>query len=439
MASITGAQIIAALNEWGVVQFLGDTTAESGLSSYLTDTTRLQSTDIAASRFNNCYVRLLSGTLAGQQSRVDYIDVTNGRLYVSPSFSVVVPNDTDYAIYYPGVDPDILDRCRDRALQYTCSQWAMQPLSEIDNSDFEDALAASNWTAQGGPTPFAIQALTFPYESFRNSLLFTNTIANGYARSASLYVQPGQKCYLYIPVSVRVGTAEVVVRNVTAGSNITTSGTATATGRGWSGIELTASIPSGCYELQVWLRGQGATDQIEWGPLHFHWVESRRIALPARVQTSDHVGSIFYAVSTMPTSANTTYRGEEQITEDNSARKEQVMDSVIVRWRTSGMGETPYWFHERVFYDALQTAYFTTANRSAGLSATTLCALNYVVAGTCRQLAEEYRCIYSEDTFWSNLLIRAEKYLIRAEREFGPKPDATTERSNDLVVPMVEV
>jgi len=440
MASITGLTLRQELINWGICKLLGTTTALSSAADRLRDATRLSSTANASGIHAGCWVRITSGTDRSFQAKVDYVDVDTGDLLFSPSASAAIAAGVTYEIWAEGVDPDDVDRSRDKALTKYCSQWALQPISEIPNGDFEDALGSANWVAQNSAT-IAAQTLSFPRKFARNTVLVTNDGAavNGQMRSASLYYQPSQEVYLYAPVSVRSGTAEVIVRDITNGANVTLSGTATATGRGWTGIELTFTIPASCFEIQVWLRGQQATAIVEWGPVFFHGRGASEVGLPARIVSEQRAGPVYQLYNYAVVGSGTRF-GEDRKEEVSGLDYDTIADSVTLRFNDSHLGDTPYLFSERIFYDALSTAYQTAANRTTGDDATTVCPLDYAVAGLVRALAELYLVRQREDiTYWSVLHARAIQDLERFEREFGPKHRPRNERERSYAVHQLEV
>lgn len=438
MATITGLQIRDALEKWGIIELLGTGTATAGGADRIRDVTRLQSISFSSTRFADCYVRLTGGTGAGEQSRVDWLDVDNGDLYVSPAFGAAPTATTTYEIFAPGVNPDDADRLRDEALTKLCSQWAYQVVSDIPNGDFEDDLAASNWVL-GASATIAPQVLSFPREFARNSLLVTNAGANGRASSASMYVRPGMQFYIYAPVSIRSGTAELIVRDITNSADVLLSGSAvTAVGRGRTAIEATGIVPTNCYEIQVWLRGQEATAIVEWEPVNFHWMNSQRIGLPSRILSKARVGGLFYLYNHQNVSNGLTL-GEEAIEEITGIKTDQIGDSVQMRMEAA-LTNRPYFFMERIFYTALQTDYQTVSQRTTGDAATTLCNLYYVTAATAMLIARQYKAMQPANAeFWQGVEIQASSDLLRYEREFGPKPRPRQERARSVGYHMLEV
>ena len=387
--------------------------------------------------YEDCWVRITSGTRDGEISKVNYLDQDNGDLYVSPSFTGTVPTST-YEIYRPGVLPDDVDRARDEALTSLCSQWAIQPITELLNGDWEDALG-STWSATD--SALAIQNnIGPPQEVWRNVLRVTNSGANGRAASTSLYGRISQSFYVYVPVSVRSGTATLIVRDVTGSTNISLSGTSTSTGRGWTGIEVTGQVPTGGGEIQVWLRGDEATAVIDWGPIHFHWQGQRRIALPTRIETPEHIGRVYYLQDYATRGSNDEWGSEDRV-DVPAVTREYVLDAPILQFTTDHpLRNLPYFYQERVFYDALNTAYFAVADRTVGDAATTLCPIDYGAAATVRVLAEWYLSKHQGDEeFWMSKLGEAESVFNRMEQRYGPKPMPIRTRERTVIIPHLRV
>jgi hypothetical protein len=429
-----GQQIREELEKWGLIRLLG--AATGGAASYITDTLRLQGTAWAATAFDGCYVRITSGSGApeDEQRKVDYLDMDNGQLYVTSDFSSAVASADTYEIWRKGIDPDDVDRARDGALTRLCSTWAFQPLSWVPNADFEDAVGADNWQASSGNITIAIQTLSFPYEHWRNAILGTNTVANEYIESASMYVRPSEHFYLFVPVSVRVGTAQILVRDITNGANIELSGTdLTTTLRGWTAFEVTGQVPSGCGEITIRLIGQESNATIEWGPVNFHWDSNYRLQLPARIVSRKHVGGVHY-LETHTRVGGSVHLGVERTVEVASVDMRQVRNAVVAEFdHDHPMVHWPYFFEERIYYDALSTAYLSVANRTTGDAAITECPLDYVAAGTVKLLAEQYLQKQPEEAeFWQRSMAIAEEYLRRYEREFGPEAKPQQERERTI-------
>ena len=426
----TGQEIRNRLEEWGLVHILG-TAVGTSATSYLSDTVRLQTLGLASSSFDGAFVRMGgSNALSGVQVRVDYLDQANGRLNVTPAWSEAPTEGDPYEVWAHSIDPDDVDRARDRALTEMCSQWALQPITEIRNGGYEDGVLGSTPTGWSLTTStFNKTALTFPATASRNSALLTNSSANGYASSTSFYVRPEQSFYFYVRVSARTGTAAVTFRDITNGADITlASGTSTVTGRGWTAVELRAQVPSGCYEIQIRLGAQGDTDVVEYGPVHLTFDEQQRAALPDRIVTEKDVGPVFALRNWMEVE-NANPR-DDDMEEISGIRAIQQLDSVQLRFNIH-LRHRPYFFSERIFYSALSTAYQTAAQRKVGTAASTTCNIDYVTAALVRVLAEQYVIKRAEEAeFWATLRGLADRRLVPLEIRYGAKPRARLERTS---------
>lgn len=502
----TGQEIREELLNWGVILLLGRATTTAASTDRLRDVRRLKSTVLASSAFDNCYVRASGGNVDGEVVRVDYLNAANGDLYVSPDWSEAPDTDTTYEVFRPGVDPDDVDRMRDRALTDICAQWYLHPLSEVPNANYIDnkSIAISSATladptvittasahglpssgtglvrisgvtgevpdingvhlaTQTGDSTFTIPinvsdaadsntgtvdlltvadnwtlanstvllrgTLGFPVELGRFGLLVSNGgTLEGQARSDSIYVQDtaatsAQKFFLHVPVSVRSGTAEVIVYDVTNSGEISLTGTATRTLRGWTGITVTGTMPSGCEEIKIYLSGQETDAVVEWGPVYFHWQDQRRVDIPARVLSRDWVGPAGMILDQLGVGA----RGQESLRE-MPAQIEQVSNHVAVRF-ASPMRDHPYFYVEKAFFPPLGGSYLTSDTRLGADQVDSLCPADYVVPAMVSLLAEMYR--HKQDwarEFWDRIGEHAQVQLVAKHEEYGPRLNIRTDR-----------
>lgn len=454
MATVTGQAIREELLQWGLLTKLGTATVASTAVDHLRDSVRMRGRTVSSSTFHGAWIRLTAGGGDGDISRIDEIDPSSGTIWVSPSFSAVPTTSTTYEIYRPGLEPDDVDRARDKALEYLCSRWQILPVSIVTNADYL-VNVTDGWTATD--TTLARQAGTFPTELWPATMLATNSGASGNARSASIYaIREEDFFYLYVPVSVRSGTAQVIVRDVTNGADIDLNGNSSETRRGWSGFEITGQIPSGCDEIQVWLQGDGAGDIVEWGPVFFQPQNWRRIQLPERVDSKEKVGHI-YRLTRLPTASGLGMWDESAREEIPGIRRIQVNDSVHLQMHRNTVGiNLPHMYDERVFYTALQTEYQTASQRSTGDAVTTDCPIDYVAAAMVKVLCEqklgadvivmgelygqrEDAQLPEEDAYWLKTLQLAEARLARAESLYGPEPKPSLEREREIIIPYLRV
>ncbi|KKM26443.1 hypothetical protein LCGC14_1584690, partial [marine sediment metagenome] len=371
---VTGKALREELVHWGLV-VLGEGLGTSA-ASYIEDTERLNSISMASSAFDGAHVRIADSGAGedGEQTRVDYLDVDNGRLHVTPDLTGGLSTGEDYEIWLHGIDPDDVDRYRDEALTSICSSWQPHPLSEVTNAGYLDTLSASNWEAYNSGTIAIQSSIEFPSEFARRALRVTGdgASANGSAESVAISVRPNQQFYLYVPVSARTGTAAVWVLDETNTAEISLSGTATATGRGWVALQVTGTIPSGCYEIVINIGVQGSSDSADFGPINFHWDNQKFIGIE-NVVSKDHIGSIYSLTNAMDVGSNILW-GEEDADQAVGFRVQQINDKVAIRFQEgSGMLDRPYFYEARTYYDDLSAGYLTIAQRVTGYAASTTC------------------------------------------------------------------
>ncbi len=461
MATVTGQQIREELLQWGLLTKLGTTTVASTAADHLRDSIRMMGRTVSPETYHGSWVRMTSGgtgTTDGQISRIDEVDPSTGTIWVSPSFTIAPATSTTYEIYRPDLEPDDVDRARDKGLEYLCSRWQILPVSIVTNADYL-VNVTDGWTATDTTLSRPTQA--FPTELWPATMLATNSGASGNARSASIYaIREEDFFYLYVPVSVRSGTAQVIVRDITNGADIDLNGNTSETRRGWSGFEITGQLPSGCDEIQVWLQGDEADAIVEWGPIFFQPQNWRRIQLPERVDSKEKVGHV-YRLTRLPTASGLGMWDESAREEIPGVRRVQVNDTVHLQLHRNTVGiNLPHLYDERVFYTALQTAYQTAANRGGdtggGDIATTDCPLDYAVAATVKVLCEqklgadvvvmgqlygqkESVQLSDDEAFWLKTLQLAESRLARAEKLYGPEPKPSLEREREIIIPYYRV
>lgn len=455
MATVTGQQIREELKQWGLLTLLGTATVASTAVDYLRDEVRMKGRTVSPETYHGSWIRLTAGGGDGDISRIDQVDPSTGTIWVSPSFSAVPTTATTYEIYRPDLEPDDIDRARDKGLEYLCSRWQSLPVSLVTNADYL-VNVTDGWTASN--TTLARAGGTFPTELWPATMTATNSGATGGARSASIYaIRAEDYFYLYVPVSVRSGTAQVIVRDVTNGADITLNGTSSETRRGWSAFEVTGQVPASCDEIQVWLQGDESDAIVEWGPVFFTPQEWRRMQLPERVDTKEKVGRV-YRMTNVAAATGQGYWSEDAREELSGVAKVQVNDTVHLQLHRNTVAlELPHLYDERVFYTALQTDYQTVADRAtAGDAATTDCPLDYAVAATVKVLCEqklgadvvvmgqlygqkESVQLSDDQAFWLKTLQLAESRLARAENLYGPEPQPSLERKREITIPYLKV
>lgn len=439
VATISGLTIRQLLVERGDWVFLGSALGTSA-ASYISDTERLQGTNLSSTMFEGAIVRISSGTRVGETSMVDYLDGANGRLYLTPDLTGALTAADTYEIWLRGLDPDIIDRLRDDCLQKFCSQWRIQPVSELPDGDM-DSSGVTSWTAAGGATR-AKAFSAFPDAHSRRELAIVHTTAaTDYVKSDSVYVQPGERYFLQVPVRAYVtatsapATASITIRDITQTADVSLGGHKTThIGRGQGWISLLFTIPAGCYEIQLWLKSDTAASTSVWGPISFHKRGKTRKSLPDRITTRKRVGTFFELTqinSAVSEQADNQYKFNPLNTE-----RIQVGGQVEVNF-SPPTGENAIMYYERGYFDRLSATYFTIAARTAGDAATTDCQREYIAAKLARQVSKWMLDKYGAD--WQDDWVRACADDNYWEGQMGPEPKLVFENETPVYVPQLRV
>lgn len=341
-------------------------------------------------------------------------DPANGYLYVSPVFPAVTGAGVAYELWGMGIAPDDADRARDRALEERCSNWRPMPLSVLPDVTAWSTSAYSS--TAGGETDAAatVQTMDFPHEYFQQSMLVTNSGADGYEASPSYYVQDGDRYRVVGWVSTRAQTASVRARDITNTADITISETATFTLRGWLYFELTFTVPTGCQEVQLWLGGASASCIAEWAGVGLLPVGAEVFTLPARVRSKNDVGCVY--ARTGPTGTNQGSAATPELVEIGCDR--EFSAARVKLTFPGGLPDCGVFWDERHYYTALQTAYMTATDRVTGDTASTDCPIEYVTAAMVCELLEGR----AQTEELQAVLLRATMDLAAWDEQLGPEP-----------------
>lgn len=443
----TGKLIRQELVNKGICLLIGQADDSENSTDYFADVPRLKSTRFSSSKYDNCMIRFAtdtSGDLASDTSadymvvQVDYLDQAEGRLYVTPVLNAATAADSQiYEIWRAGVNPQDVDRMRDKALTSLCNVWKSVPLTILTDGDMEKA-GVTDWTV-GGTATLTKATLSFPSEFARRVLNVANAAANDYAQSASIYTRPTTQFTYHIPSYTTVGTSEIRFRDVTNSAFI--GDAITNTGTYWTWASGTFQAPATCYEIQVWLRGQESSADINWGPISLFPANATRFSLPDRV-VSRSIGKVFQV--------RDMFGLETKHQIPVGYRRERVADNVQIIF-AQPPGVAPLYYHELAYYDALTTSHLgasasdsneepTRENRQTGDLATTNCPLEYAAAGTAKLLAELQMVKYPEEAeYWSGVLTLANRDLTRWDLEFGAEPEIIYDNEYNLRLPFYRV
>lgn len=437
----TGKQIRQDLaTEHGDWVFLGTGVGVSA-ANYISDTERLQGANLPSGMFDNCIVRIASGTMAGEMSNVDYLDAENGRLYLTPSLTGILAADAEYEIWLKGIDPDVADRLRDNALDRWCSTWRPNPISLIVDGDLEEA-GVTNWTAAGGATRTkTLSAFADELAGRWNLNVVVTTALTDYVESAVIPVLPGQRFFLeaavsgYVTATGAAANVQIIAYDKTNSAAISLGGTRTShSGQGWGKISLLFTAPANCTRITIRLTSSTATSTIVVGPIAMHRRQATRVSLPDRVRSLKRVGSQ-YMLST-PSSAASEQGQEFKVRNFKNSERQQVGARVIVNFQP-GLSDEACWYWERGYFARLQTAYYTVAGRLAGDAATTDCPLELVSSRLAFLIAEFYTQKYGAE--WQDDWMQEASRANYWDGQFGAEPRIVEENEFPFVFPQLSV
>ncbi len=250
---------------------LGTTTSGPDATSIL-DSNNLANTDGHANQYDGEFVRIdekvTTGPDVGLFRRVSdggFAGAT-GDLTVA-AFGSTVESGTDFSLH-PTLRPPELEAAANRILSQAHHR-ALHPVSKVTNHDYETEaagdgnLVGDNWTLTATGTFVQNQtAGRIAYGRFAGQ--FDGAAINDSVRGDNIPVNEGESWLAWVPVSVDVGTAVLRVIDRTNGDALIDS--ALTTEEALTELAFQFTIPSGCREIAVDLRGNEANAVIFWGP-----------------------------------------------------------------------------------------------------------------------------------------------------------------------------
>lgn len=248
-------------------------TATGGSQSTLVDTgNALKGTDLSSYLFEGCWLLMTSGTEAGNWREIAKAPLsgTTGTLTVANPF-VTGPSSGDAYEIYAGLTPNVWslrdnNAIVDNALR-ECRYLCRSPITLVTDGDMETS-GTSNWTSSNATIA---KSTTDVVTDGTQSLVVTNTAANGYAQSASVAVRPsaGMRVFVdYRCTTTTKSTATLIAWDVTNGASIYSStGVDSGVSMAPSGIAFSFAVPATCYQVAFRLQGSESTAVIAWDDL----------------------------------------------------------------------------------------------------------------------------------------------------------------------------
>lgn len=359
----------------------------------LTDITTLGSTALTSQQFMNYYVRHSDATAAspdGDKVRARALVNTTGVLSVSPSFAAALANGETGELWK--IDPDNVDRARDRALSQLCTRWRLVPLSYALDPDYlVDDLADATPTHWSASSATATITNRSGMERFSERVLrVANSGADGYAgqtiNNPSGANTGGETTdwFFFALAQADTGTAQVVVQDLTNAAALDQTAIARTTwaGEAFNVISLTVQAPATCEQVSLRMGGDGASDDTYWGPNCFYPTNATEFVLPSRIFNRSRVGRFFeYQSQDWPEGRFVPLCNQPKILDVGGGQVRVVFDEPI--------GTRAIFYEEFATYAALQTTYTTAAGRRTGDAASTDCPLEYAAWATLRELVGE--------------------------------------------------
>lgn len=253
----------------------------AGGGTTIVDTTRFTDSYANAQLYDGRYALLTSGTYSGQVRRISSYAGSTGTITVADAYGGQVASGVTFEIH--SYDPALLDAAINRALP-RLFYWTDFYPTLVTDGDME-ASGVTNWTGSSCTPTKETSVVKYGTQS----LLASNSGPNGYTRTASISVSPGDHYRLEATVRPDNYQATLIAYDVTNAANIAT---VSYTGREWKRLWLDFSIPSGCRQMQVWLQGDNLNAAIYWDNVILQHYDEKRLALPSWVTEDGMVRAV---------------------------------------------------------------------------------------------------------------------------------------------------
>lgn len=296
--SYTRAQIRhELLDRWPRLGFYA--TADSFSTTAVVDVSEFEHTGYQTNEFKDYYIYRPGTTGNDVVKRASTLVQSTGTLSQDSSNY----SDTSTLAYeILGMPPDVINNAIATAQknQYAYTHIALTRNNGASDMDMETS-GVNYWDGTSGgssasnATPTKATSANNVY-SGTQSLLITLSAANGYVRSEKFRVNPSQQTVTGIILRADVGTATLALYDVTNGAYITTGNNVSYSGEQFAFLWRTDTMPSGCEEVNVEVRGTGASDLIYVDCVYGPWQqEAHRVPLASYITEAYKLRTIFPA------------------------------------------------------------------------------------------------------------------------------------------------
>lgn len=267
--------------------------ADSVGTTYIADLSEFGDTNLGTDELRDLFIHRYNLTGNDRVKLTTTLDTALGRLSHGGTAYI---NTADTAYELLGLHPDDFNNAIQTAQR---QMWLTTHVLLTVGRDFDmETAGVQYWdgTLGGSSTSNATvtKVATAPYVYSGTQALFVNLSGvNGYARGELVRVTPGKRLYTAIIGRADVGTLTLKLRDVTNGAYISTSNDIAYSGESFAVLQRIDTVPVGCEEVQVELRGTGAADDLYvdgvFGPLEQN---RRRLTLPSWMDESFKVFSL---------------------------------------------------------------------------------------------------------------------------------------------------
>jgi len=366
------------------------------------------------------------GAPEGEISQITYVDTDTGDIHLSPPLSAATTSGMPYEIWLHHVDPDVVDQCRDIALQNTCSRWARYPVTLVPDGDLNSETASYFYNYGGSQVTIAYQY----DEKFRGSIVATIGAAGGTKGISTSTFPVRTTDTLFIALPVKASTpATVTVSLVDTSDYSVLASSNTPVSADWTWCLLSGGPKTSTANVCIRVTyTPTVTGTLSIGPISCYAPRGYAFWLPDHVETSADVGQIF-EMDPM----TLTFR------ELFGYRETLFGGTVRVTLAEGMLGSYPLFYEKRAFYRPLQTDYSTAAGRKAGDQALTDCPLQYAAEATAFSVAVRMSRQDPLDDYWRTQTMDLTRTMVAAESRYGAQPKFVKNISKQYVVPQIKV